>query len=86
MSIPVFPEVWEAMDHDNHWSLAYTGIVDLYSVIIHIMMCHVFVYFIWNYGAYTKDEFTSHFLKQHLNNTISERKEWVSIFISQSRV
>jgi len=59
MSIPVFPEVWEAMDHDNHWSLAYTGIVDLYSVIIHIMMCHVFVYFIRNYGAYTKDEFTS---------------------------
>jgi hypothetical protein len=40
---PGIPEVWEAMDHDNQWSLAYTGIVDVYSVIICIMMCHLLV-------------------------------------------
>ncbi len=27
---PGIPEVWKAMDHDNQWSLAYTGIVDVY--------------------------------------------------------
>jgi hypothetical protein len=45
---PGIPEVWEAMDHDNQWSLAYTGIVDVYSIIICIMMCHVLVDVIWD--------------------------------------
>src|SRR5215469_13514157 len=49
---PGIPEVWEAMDHDNQWSLAYTRIVDFYSVIIRIMMCHVFVDVIGNDGWY----------------------------------
>src|SRR5215469_11322165 len=49
---PGIPEVWEAMDHDNQWSLAYTGIVDFYSVIIRIMMCHIFVDVIGNDGWY----------------------------------
>jgi hypothetical protein len=49
---PRIPEVWESMDHDNQWSLAYTGIVDLYSMIIHIMMCNVLVDVIGNDGGY----------------------------------
>jgi hypothetical protein len=49
---PGIPEVWEAMDHDNQWSLAYTGIVDVYSIIIRIMMCHVLVDVIGNDGRY----------------------------------
>ena len=40
---PGIPEVWEAMDHDNQWSLAYTGIVDVYAIIFCIMMCNVLV-------------------------------------------
>ena len=44
-----------------------------------LFMKLIFKYFLRN-GAYTKDEFTSLSLKQHLNNTISEIKEWVSIF------
>jgi hypothetical protein len=49
---PGIPEVWEAMDHDNQWSLAYTGIVDAYSVIICIMMCHMLVDVVGNDGGY----------------------------------
>src|SRR5215831_8439546 len=49
---PGIPEVWKAMDHDNQWSLAYTRIVDFYSVIFRIMMCHVFVNVIGNDGWY----------------------------------
>src|SRR5215831_637873 len=47
---PGIPEVWEAVDHDNQWSVAYTHIVDFYSVIICIMMCDVFVNVIGNDG------------------------------------
>jgi hypothetical protein len=36
------------MDHDNQWSLAYTGIVDVYAIIFRIMMCHVLVDVAWN--------------------------------------
>src|SRR5215813_14237121 len=52
LDAPGIPEVWEAMDHDNQWSLTYIGIVDFYSVIIRIMMCHVFVDVIGNDGWY----------------------------------
>jgi hypothetical protein len=40
---PGIPEVWEAMDHDNQWPLPYTRIMDVYSIIFSIMMCHVLV-------------------------------------------
>jgi hypothetical protein len=50
--MPGIPEVWEAMDHDNQWSLTYTGIVDVYTIIFSIMMCHVLVDVIWNDGGY----------------------------------
>jgi hypothetical protein len=40
---PGIPEVGEAMDHDDQWSLATPGVVDVYSVIVSIMMCHVLV-------------------------------------------
>ena len=49
---PGIPEVWEAMDHNDQWSLAYTGIVDVYSVIVRIMMCDVLVDVIGNDGGY----------------------------------
>jgi len=42
------PEVWEPMDHDNQWSLAYVCIVDAYSVIIRIMTYDVLVGVIGN--------------------------------------
>ena len=31
------------MNHDDQWSLAKTGVVDFYSVIVCIAMCHVLV-------------------------------------------
>src|SRR5215469_7738112 len=40
---PGIPKVGEAMDQDDQRSLAYTGVVDGYSVIVCIPMGHVFV-------------------------------------------
>src|SRR5215469_4027366 len=46
---PGRPENRESMDHDNQWSLAYTGIMNVYSIIVRIMICHVYVDIIGNY-------------------------------------
>lgn len=40
---PGIPEVGEAMDHDDQWSFATSCVVDVYSVIVGIMICHVLV-------------------------------------------
>src|SRR5438876_256876 len=40
---PGIPEIGEAMNHNNQWSLAKTGIMDFYSVIIRISMYYICV-------------------------------------------
>src|SRR6266700_1824901 len=50
---PGIPEVGKAMNHDDQWPRANTGVVDIYSVIVRIPMCHVLFNIVGDDGRYS---------------------------------